>query len=221
MKHSTKKRPEASVLASLRAIAPRRALTPRESLQVAELQANRLLESFQITTSAVPDEVVSDLPRITIVRVRELPISGSAHWSGRQWVITLNADEPYVRQRFSLVHEFKHVLDYTASHYLYRDTGFQTAAEQAERAADYFAACVLMPKSVVKRLWLKGPQDVARIAATLQVSAPAARYRLQHLGLLHRTMRCRVDAVVLRVPASALRLPRHRPANPKLRRGSR
>jgi Zn-dependent peptidase ImmA (M78 family) len=186
---------ERGVLAMLRALVPQRPLTPSETLRVAELQANRLLEHFEIETAVVPEEIVSELPRIRVVRELGLPMSGSAHWDGRFWLIALNADEPPSRQRFSLVHEFKHVLDHTTKQWLYRDRPFQTTREQAERVADYFAACLLMPKRVVKRLWYEGPQDIERLAEKLQVSPAAARYRLDQLGLTEKPARCawRVD----------------------------
>src|SRR5437867_2132075 len=99
-----------SVLALLRGLVPQRRLTLSEALLIAELQANRLLEHFSIMTTAAPDEIVTELPRIKIEHERALPVSGSAHWNGRYWIITLSADEHRCRQRFSLMHEFKHVL---------------------------------------------------------------------------------------------------------------
>lgn len=182
--------PEQSVLAMLRALVPQRPLSPSETLRIAELQANRLLERFEIETTAVPEEIVSELPRIRVVREMGLPISGAAHWDGRFWLIAVCSDEHPLRQRFSLMHEFKHVLDHTTKDWLYRDRQSQTAHEQAERVADYFAACVLMPKRVVKRLWFEGPQSVGRLAEKLQVSAAAVRYRLDQLGLTERPERC-------------------------------
>jgi len=181
---------EHSVLAMLRALVPQRQLTPSETLRVAELQANRLLRHFRIETSSVPEEIVSELPRIRVVREKGLPVSGAAHWNGRYWVITINAEEPVFRQRFSVMHEFKHVLDHTNKHFLYRNRPFQTAAEQAERVADYFAACLLMPKRVVKRLWCQGNQNIVRLAETLYVSRRALRYRLDQLGLTEPPGRC-------------------------------
>jgi Zn-dependent peptidase ImmA (M78 family) len=183
-------KPERSVLASLRALVPKRPLTPRESLCIAELQANRLLGYFNIKTPTVPDELISELPRMRIIREHGLPISGSAHWNGRHWIITLSADEPVARQRFSLMHEFKHVLDHTTRQYLYGDREYQAAAEQAERVADYFAACLLMPKRVVKGLWYGRHQTIEQLAETLQVSPVALRYRLNHLGLTEQPYRC-------------------------------
>ena len=181
---------ERSVLALLRGLVPRRPLTYHETLRIAELQANRLLEHFAITTNAVPDEIITELPRIKVEREHGLPVSGAAHWNGRYWVITLCADEHPLRQRFSLAHEFKHVADHTTKGFLYFDRRTATAHEQAERVADYFAACLLMPKRVVKRLWGEQHQDIGHLADMLQVSPAALQYRLDQLGLTERRARC-------------------------------
>jgi predicted transcriptional regulator len=181
---------ERSVLTLLRGLVPKRDVTPAEAYRIAELQANRLLEHLDVQTKAVPSEIVTDLPRIRVERERGLPVSGSAHWNGRYWIITVSADEHRLRQRFSLMHEFKHIVDHTTKDYLYRDRPGMTAHEQAERVADYFAACLLMPKRVVKRLWGERHQDILRLSETLQVSPAALRYRLDQLGLTERPSRC-------------------------------
>jgi Zn-dependent peptidase ImmA (M78 family) len=194
---------ERGVLAMLRALVPQRPLTPSETLRVAELQANRLLEHFEIQTDVVPEEIVSELPRIRVVRELGLPMSGSAHWDGRFWLIALNADEHPLRQRFSLMHEFKHVIDHTTKNWLYQDRPFKSAGQQAERVADYFAACLLMPKRVVKRLWFKGPQSIEMLAERLGVSPAAARYRLDQLGLTEQRSRCDWRSRVSHSPSAA------------------
>lgn len=181
---------EQSVLAMLRALVPNRSLTPSEALRIAELQANRLLEHFGVEGTATPEELVGDLPRLRIIREGGLPVSGAAYWNGRHWIIAVNGSEPRFRQRFTIMHEFKHVLDHTTKDFLYHDRPFQTAAEQAERVADHFAACLLMPKKVVKRLWCQGNQNLVRLAEMLFVSTPALRYRLDQLGLTEPTERC-------------------------------
>ncbi len=181
---------ERSVLAMLRALVPQRPLTPSEALRIAELQANHLLRHFKVVTNAVPEEIVGELPRLRVVREEGLPVSGAAYWNGRYWIITLNRSEPISRQRFSLMHEFKHVLDHTTKQFLYRDRPFQTAEQQAERVADYFAACLLMPKMVVKRLWFQGNQNIVRLAEMLRVSPRALRFRLDQLGLVEPVGRC-------------------------------
>jgi Zn-dependent peptidase ImmA (M78 family) len=174
---------ERSVLAKLRALVPQRALTAGEALRIAELQTHHLLREFRIDSEAVPEEIVSELPRIRVVREDGLPVSGAAHWNGHYWLITVNADEPIYRQRFSVMHEFKHIVDHTTKEFLYHDRPHQTAEEQAERVSDYFAACVLMPKVAVTRRWCGGQQNIGALANSLRVSGAALRYRLDQLGL--------------------------------------
>lgn len=180
-----------SVLHTMRALVPERRLTFSESLRIAELQANRLLELFAIAGPTVPSELVTELPRIELRLSHDLPVSGSTHWESGRWVITLNADEPYARRRFSLMHEMKHVLDHTTKRYLYGETlSDDRAAEHAERAADHFAACLLMPKRWLKSRWFESGQRLVPFARLLEVSPRALSVRLWHLGIGLETPRC-------------------------------
>jgi len=102
----------------------------------------------------------------------------------------VNAHEPLVRRRFSLMHEFKHVLDHPFIDYLYPDSWSKDHGGRAEQTADYFAACVLMPKRLVKRLFGEGVQHVGDLAAHFGVREVAMRYRFEQLGLLDGRARC-------------------------------
>lgn len=178
-----------SVLRTLRSLMPTRVLTLPEALQRAELQAGRLLELHQLTHGPVPTEIVTELPRVRQAFDFDLPTSGLAHWDGTNWVLTVNAGESETRQRFSLMHEFKHVLDHPIRHLL-------PDSDSTERIADYFAACVLMPKTWVKRAWFDGIQHVERLAAMFAVSPAAMRFRLDQLGLSTPDQRrCRGGAI--------------------------
>ncbi len=199
-----------SILALLRGLAPRRTLSFTEQLRVAELQANRLLSHFDTLVGATPDEIITELPRIRVEREHGLPVSGAAHWNGHYWIISLNADDHHSRQRFSLAHELKHIIDHPGP----PPTIEVNAYRLRERVADHFAACLLMPKRTVKRLWFQGPQDIIALAKTLRVSPAAMRYRLDQLGLTEPPGRClgprravyrtRQRAVVARTTRSAL-----------------
>ena len=178
-----------SVLGALRALAPHRAVTFAEALRVAELQAARLLQLWDVQDGPVPDELVSELPRIQVIRAA-LPASGSSHWSGSDWIITLNADEPWVRRRFTLMHEFKHIVDHGQAERLYADNHRHTAAQQAELVADYFAGCVLLPRRLLKRAWGQGLQTPAKLARAFAVSPRAAEVRLSQVGLTELRQRC-------------------------------
>lgn len=170
-------RHERGVIAILRALIPPRLLTTREAEQLAELQANRLLELAGLPQMPVPIELVTELPRIAVRMEPDLPVSGSAQWTAGRWLLTINASEPWTRQRFSLLHELKHVLDHPKVDVIY------AGEQQAEHLADYFAACVLMPRLSVKRCWGDGVQSLADLAHHFGVSERAMALRLQHLGL--------------------------------------
>lgn len=177
------------VLASLRAVTPRRQATFAEALRVAELQAHRLLDLWQITQAAVPSEIVSELPRVRIVR-GELPVSGTSHWNGTHWIITLNSREPWTRQRFTLMHEFKHVIDHGHTALLYTGDRRHAPGEQAELVADYFAGCVLVPRRLLKRAWCDGLQRPSALARHFAVSSRAVDVRLAQTGISAERDRC-------------------------------
>lgn len=183
-------RTEHSVLKALRRLVPERPLEFEEAKQIAELQANRLRQIFQLGEPAFPHEAIMELPRIEVVFDLDLPVSGSAHWNGNAWVVVLNALEGQARQRFSLAHEFKHILDHTTKQYLYRDTLTASAHQQAEQVADYFAGCLLMPTMQLKRLFYKGVQKPTELAEQFEVSARAVQFRLQQTGIAERAKRC-------------------------------
>lgn len=170
------------VLQELRSLVPPRPLNFAEACARAELQASAMLAHFGVTDPAVPVEIVTELPRIRVEYEPALPVSGSAYWDGRAWVIGINEDEPYVRQRFSLLHEFKHILDHPTKD-LIRLSRRATADIYHERLADYFAACVLMPRPWVKQAWCGGMQDLTELAERFEVSTRAMSMRLDHLGL--------------------------------------
>ena len=179
-----------SVLRTLRALVPERRLGYVESLHIAELQANRLLEIFAVRGPLVPSQLITELPRFDVRLDADLPVSGSTHWENGRWIITLNANEPYTRRRYSLAHEFKHAIDHTTKAFLYGDTmNDPRAAERAERAADHFAACLLMPKRWLKSQWVM-TQNVPLLAHSLGVSSRALSVRLWHLGMAVDTPRC-------------------------------
>lgn len=186
----------AKLLASLRAVVPLRPLTVAEGFGLAEIQAQLLLASAELVTPPVPDTVVTDFPRVRVTRQAQLPISGASHWSAGMWAIVVNADEPHVRQRFTMAHELKHVLD--AAHgpeALYPAIGGLTSVQRAEHVCDFFAACLLMPRPWVKRAYCADHlQDAHELARRFVVSRPAMRRRLRALGFDERRPRCQTSA---------------------------
>lgn len=187
---------EPAVITAVRDIVPIRPLTLPEALRIAELQATKFRLLSGVTAPSLPEATISGLPRVQVERIFPAPSSGASQWSRGRWLIVLNGAEPPGRQRFSLAHEFKHVLDNPFIHTLYPDVRDLTSGERAEQVCDYFAACVLMPRLHIKRAWTGGTQDLRTLARRFDVSRQAMRVRLEQIGLVEPTARCLTPGVV-------------------------
>jgi hypothetical protein len=63
-----------------------------------------------VTDGPVPERIITELPKLHVQRFSPLPVSGATQWTHGRWLVLLN--EPITRQRFSLAHEAKHILDH-------------------------------------------------------------------------------------------------------------
>ena len=173
------------VVASLRALVPNRPLSFAEACRVAELQANTLLALTQSKSAPVTEATITELPRLEVMRAANLIGSGMTSWSRGMWRVLINGAEPESRQRFTLAHEFKHILDAACEDVVYRHLPEGPARERhIEAVCDHFAACLLMPKAWVKKAWGQGFQDLGELAWRFEVSQQAMLIRLQNLGLV-------------------------------------
>jgi Zn-dependent peptidase ImmA (M78 family) len=186
---------ESGVLERMRAVCPRRPLSWHDAEQIAERQAGILRRELDNPSrSALSTSALFDLPFLTVTYRDGFPTSGMAMKTGLGWVILIKSDEPIVRQRFSLAHEIKHIVDDELMTRLDRDlypaTRLYSAEERGERVADRFAAALLMPTMLIRRDWADGLQDIAVLAGRYDVSRVAMEVRLRQLGLLQATPRC-------------------------------
>ncbi len=114
--------------------------------------------------------------------------SESGHYSFRNGraLITYNASDAPVRQRFTIAHEIGHHVhgDIDAP----RDTTEQFSTrsrDPREAAANRFATALLMPAALVKHMVLElHVYDLRRLAKTFEVSTAAMEFRLKAVGLL-------------------------------------
>jgi Zn-dependent peptidase ImmA (M78 family)/DNA-binding XRE family transcriptional regulator len=106
-------------------------------------------------------------------------------------VIGINSDQPETRQRFTMGHELGHYLLRHHERTLAYDEPFHIDLEEgtppgfdwrAERAANDFAADLLMPRRLLAAEF-KRSQDPAGLASKFEVSQVAMGIRLQELGL--------------------------------------
>lgn len=100
------------------------------------------------------------------------------------FVIFVNSEEAYVRQRFTAAHEIGHFVLHRdkigqriEDNYVLRAEGLSNSLEAQ---ANKFAANILMPYSLIETLVQEGVDGVDALARRLQVSQVAMAIRLGH-----------------------------------------
>ncbi|MFN8150268.1 MAG: XRE family transcriptional regulator [Solirubrobacterales bacterium] len=154
--------------------------------------ANELIEKAAVTTPPVPVKTLAERCG-ALVYFQKYPdsLSGLVFALDDAAVIGINEGHPRVRQRFSLGHELGH---YVLRH-LQRQSGYEDrvhidSAEgvspgfdwRAERAANEFAAELLMPRKFVSQAHANAASH-QELADKFEVSELAMGYRLVNLGL--------------------------------------
>lgn len=158
-----------------------RGISDAEARRTAERQAMKLLELLNITEPSVDIELLAELPDIEVGVMSDMPVSGSSTWMDGKWHIQINADDSLWRCRATLAHEFKHILDDPFREVLYPDWARSSTEPYgpAERICDYFAGCVLVPTSWLRKAWANGIHDTARLASLFAVSEALIRVRIE------------------------------------------
>jgi Zn-dependent peptidase ImmA (M78 family) len=177
------KAPEAhdDVIGRLRHMMPLRPLAFWEHRTIAEHQAAKLLDLLDQHGPAADLTWLTELSKVQVVLVQQWRmdgLSGMTSWRDGRWIIGINKGNPPARRRFTLVHEFKHALDANRDTVTYKGLN----DNQRELIADYFAACYLMPKTWLRRVWTHGLQDPEALAGLFKVSRQAMDKRLHDLG---------------------------------------
>lgn len=126
-------------------------------------------------------------------RLPGLPASGASQGASQRWLVLLNASEPRERQRFSLAHELKHIVDHRFADLIYGAFPVAGRKRMVEQLCDYFAACLLMPRTWVKNAWCGGVQHTRQLAKFFDVSDMAMQVRLSSIGLTDPIPRCLED----------------------------
>jgi hypothetical protein len=182
-----------NIIVHLRSLALAEPGSTEERLRLAQQQAGVLLALCGITEPPVPEEIIEHLPRLIVHEVASLPHPAEISFINGSWLMLLDGVEPLPWRRWTMMHEFKHILD---SPIVERErlssipAPANRRAEQAsEHAADVFAASVLMPSAWVLRVWNEGIREIALLARIFGVSFDVMRRRLQELGLVERRSR--------------------------------
>src|SRR6266568_6143276 len=150
--------PPNTIIRTLRNVTPDRHLTLSEAYAIAELQANKLVAILNVQPlQAVDLTWITSVPRVRVTsRPRhEMPtLAGFTQWENGHYLVVINRSNNLGRRRFTLGHEFKHVIDHSMRKVIYKNLN----QERVEKVANYFSACLLMPRRLVKSTWAMGVQ---------------------------------------------------------------
>lgn len=180
--------PGSDLISDLRRLVPDRSLTWSEAHSVAERQAALLLDLAGIAEPPMPQFIICNLPGLVVDWRDDWPAEATTFHAADYWRIVIRASDIRQRQRFSLAHELKHVLDDPAIDRLFAHLSAPQRQERGERLCNYFAACLLMPRPWIKHDWGGGLQNIRSLARRYYVSPEAMRTRLSELGLTNMTL---------------------------------
>jgi IrrE N-terminal-like domain len=178
-----------SIIRDLRSIRPTRPYADKnEAFAVAEEQAGELLKYFGITEPEVDVSLITQLPRIEVevdADLAEYRLYGMTSWDRGRWLVRISKGARVASRRFTLAHEFKHILDDPTLKSAYSKLGIDEYDRKAiiEEVCEYFADSFLMPRLMVARAVRADVRNVARLAALFGVLQSDMERRLQDLGL--------------------------------------
>ncbi|GAA0993381.1 ImmA/IrrE family metallo-endopeptidase [Subtercola frigoramans] len=168
-----------------------RLLVPKQDHPLGWIASQRVAGNQAALLARLADrdnvDVVAYISSLRVIRIEfdeELPDSGMIFWDGKtdQWVIVIRSGESSARQRFSILHEFKHIVDRGSESRLY-DPRYLQGHVQAEMAADHFAASAVMPAAKVRTAIKEGHQTLRSVAEYFDVSRDRTALRLSDLRL--------------------------------------
>jgi Zn-dependent peptidase ImmA (M78 family) len=172
----------------LRGLVPFRRLTYQESLYFAEQQAAVLLKLVHVYEPPVlVEELVQEVG--LALEVRDDPTQNTPgrsffdHDRG-EWIMSLNLELGHLGRGFVIAHEVKHILDDGFGPTLYRPVDIMTTSQRQEYVAQYFAACLVMPRLWIGRGWRQEGQSIEAMAIQFGVTPACMQLRLEAMGLL-------------------------------------
>ncbi|MGF7229133.1 MAG: ImmA/IrrE family metallo-endopeptidase [Candidatus Saccharibacteria bacterium] len=151
------------------------------------LKTNRVLEPFVDVYAIAQREGIKLIPLIPSPSDREF--SGFLDTNGDKPVIYVNATEPVADQTWTIAHELGHYyLGHKPDNWgiNWRHPQANDAKDEFEQASDYFAACLLIPAQLLRKVMKKYKltnDDFTLLSEMFGVSPQAMHDRLILLHL--------------------------------------
>jgi Zn-dependent peptidase ImmA (M78 family) len=150
------------------------------------MEASEVLARFwDGRTFPVPVVRIAGAMNARVVSSDEIEDSGGVQMmNDGHFEIVVKAGEPNFRKRFTIAHEIGHIAlgHLREGQTLFRDASFNRPRDYRERAANRFAAALLMPAEYIRLAWGKMPFQ--QLAQCFGVSSQTLLYRLNQLGII-------------------------------------
>lgn len=157
-----------------------------QMVRIVEALAELYLRRGDVRRVPVPSELVVLADPQHSIELQRVPLKahhGGLWFTGDEWLIQYNSRESLGAIRYTIFHEAYHILCRRIGP-AFRGIG-QGQRPFDEVVADYFAACILMPRKWVRDKW-PSMHSIPRMALIFRVSESAMRMRLTQLGFLDR-----------------------------------
>jgi len=157
-----------------------------ELFQLVEMLAQRYIKMGGIHSPPVPTVLAALVAQQRALEVRAVPLTvyhGAVWCVNGSWIIQLRDNDIPSAKRFTLFHEAFHILAHHKTTPVFRKEKGTLEGSFNELLADYFAACILMPRGWVKEKWAE-VHDVNRMAEIFNVPELAMGLKLRQLGLI-------------------------------------
>ncbi len=158
-------------------------------LKMVEMLANQFINKGEVHCPPVPVELVSLADEQHPIEIRSLPLKAyhGAVWGlGDKWIIQLKQSDTSSSKRFTTFHEVFHIISHRKTHGgkgLFAMGSPARGGVFSDVLADYFAACILMPRKWITERWME-THDFEKIARTFDVPISSLRARVRLIGLV-------------------------------------
>jgi hypothetical protein len=179
------------ILAQVRDLMPAEAICLGKAYLVSDQQVIVLLRLLNIKQVPVDTTLIGRMLGADLVLKARKDMRGKRSWSRwhstkGKWVIEVCEDDSLVMRRYHSAREIKRILDHTMARVAYE--GFncheQHHRQKIEGVCDYFAACLLIPRLALKKMWKAGLRDISCLAQHFLVPEHVMEGRVNQLGLI-------------------------------------
>ena len=166
-------------------------LSKERILAIESVTMDLLREAYGVSEDVIPPinlNKIIEKAGLTLMAGEGGHPSIAGSYDRTERLIIVKKSDPWFRKVFTIAHELGHYYLHThkSSEIFYRqdlDSLVDGDEKDQEQEANWFAASLLMPKTILIRFWML-IRDIDELAQRFGVSSTACYYRLKNLGMI-------------------------------------